>query len=540
MGGSSSRNYAPLSSSEGGTPSTGQRGPRGHTNLTINDASADSDNAKKPSTMKLGWRTMKLIAPYYWPAGETELKFRVVLTLAIIVIGKVINLFVPQMYQGVVDSASAGTVAGGFIFGYGMLRLLSGSARDLRETIFLKVQNAVARRVALDAFWHLSELSLNFHLTRNTGALMRTMDRGKAAVGTMLTMVGFSILPLFLELILTCAILVPYGWSYSVITLVTITGYVAFTLAITEWRTKFRRGMNDKDNETSNKALDSMLNYETVKYFTAEEAVINRYDESLSGYFAMVLKTQLSLALLNFGQAVIITAGLALSMGLSAQAVADGTLTIGQLVAINSYILQLYIPLNWLGTSYRMIVNAITDLEKLFDLFDEHSDVTDPDNPVTLRISDKQSASVEFRNVSFSYPKRGESDSVPVLNGLSFTVPAGHTVALVGPSGSGKTTIGRLLCRFYDPSDGSVLIGDTNIKAVTQTDLRSHIGVVPQDTVLFNETLRYNVEFGSIGAVDSDKVHMSPEEASEEAALGPFISSLPDGWETGSFLGVGF
>jgi ATP-binding cassette subfamily B protein len=348
----------------------------------------------------------------------------------------------------------------------------------------------------------------------------------------MLSMVGFSIAPLLLELIMTCAVLVPYGWSYSMITLVTISGYVAFTLAVTAWRTKFRRGMNDMDNETSNKALDAMLNYETVKYFTAEHAVIERYDASLMGYFKMVLSTQLSLALLNFGQALIITAGLTLSMGLAASEVSEGTLTVGELVAINAYILQLYLPLNWLGTSYRMIVNSITDLEKLFDLFDEKSDVEDPTDPVPLVVSSKSSASVEFRNVSFSYPKRGEAEAVPVLNGLSFAVPAGRTVALVGPSGSGKTTIGRLLCRFYDPSEGSILIGDTNIKAVTQRDLRSHIGVVPQDTVLFNETLRYNVEFGSVGCEDGTKLHMTPEQAADEASLGPFVDNLPDGWET--------
>eukprot|EP01118_Nematostelium_gracile_P008096 TRINITY_DN2663_c0_g1_i1.p1 TRINITY_DN2663_c0_g1~~TRINITY_DN2663_c0_g1_i1.p1 ORF type:complete len:656 (+),score=173.45 TRINITY_DN2663_c0_g1_i1:256-1968(+) len=418
---------------------------------------------------------------------------------------------------------------------YVILRGLGSFMSDIRDCIFIKVQNYATKSIGLTTFEHVQNLSLSFHLSRNTGALLRTMDRGKSAITTLLSTLGFVIGPTIFEIILTCGVLIfSYGGWYALMTLVALIGYMVWTFAFTEWRTKFRRELNNMENESSNTALDSLLNFETVRYFTAEKNEVKRYENALDKYFDVSVTSQYTLSILNAGQMVIIALGLMANMLLASHQIKEGKLSVGDLVAINAYVLQLYAPLGWLGTSYRMIVSSFTDMESLFDLLEEKPDVSDKPDAETLRI-DRGTAQIEFKNVSFTYPSRSndkqrKKTSGPTLQNVSFTIPAGKTLAVVGHSGSGKTTIARLLCRFYDPDSGSVSINGMDLTNVTQRSLRREIGVVPQDTVLFNDTIYFNIEFGMIDKVSTTR--MTVEEAAKQAEIHDFVMSTADGYQT--------
>jgi len=481
-----------------------------------------------------GWKTIRMIAPYFWPKNEPMLRLRVVVCILILLLGRVINLYIPMLYRNAIDSLPLEFPIKMLLL-YGLLRLIGGSLKDIRDTIFIAVDNNAARAISVDVFKHLQYLSLGFHLNRNTGALLKTVDRGKNAISSMLSTLGFTIIPTLVEVLMTCGFMFgTFGGYYAVITFFTIFTYVAFTLAVTEWRSKFRRAYNDKDNEASNTAVDSLLNFETVKYFTAEDHEIGRYHKALTEFFEVTVKTQYSLTFLDMGQILIITLGLTRAMILAASQVKNGILTIGDLVAVNAYIIQLYTPLNWLGTSYRLIINSFTDMEKLFDLINEKPDVKDADPPRELVVAGGE---IEFKNVSFTYQSRGDPKKnngvplEPILKNVSFKILAGKTLAVVGLSGSGKTTIARLLCRFYDPQSGFISVDGQDITTVTQKSLRRKIGVVPQDTVLFNDTIYYNIAYGSISK-DKEEVSMSVEQAAKEANIEKFIMSTPDKYAT--------
>eukprot|EP01117_Protostelium_nocturnum_P015796 TRINITY_DN6156_c0_g1_i2.p1 TRINITY_DN6156_c0_g1~~TRINITY_DN6156_c0_g1_i2.p1 ORF type:complete len:544 (+),score=135.17 TRINITY_DN6156_c0_g1_i2:367-1998(+) len=385
------------------------------------------------------------------------------------------------------------------------------------------------------------KLSLSFHLTRNTGSLLRIMDRGKNAITTVLETIGFTLLPSFIEIFLTCIVLITnFGSGFAIVTFLTVVAYSLFTFFITQWRTKYRKAMNAKDNETSDAALDSLLNFETVKYFTAEAHETGRYSKAMNEYFEAGLKTQYSMALLNMGQNFWVNLGTGLCLAMAVYRVNKGTLSVGDVVAIVAYVSQVYAPLSRLGTSYRMITNAFTDIEKLFDLLAEKPDVQDFENARDLLIT--KGGTVEFRDVFFSYPSRSNptatktesftSDKLePTIRGVSFVIPAGKTLAVVGHSGSGKTTISRLLCRFYDVQSGSITIDGQDLRDVNQTSIRRHIGVVPQDTVLFNDTIEYNIYYGRISRPDED-VTMTVQQAAKEAQLHDFVMSTPNGYKT--------
>ncbi|HEY1633024.1 MAG TPA: ABC transporter ATP-binding protein/permease, partial [Rhizomicrobium sp.] len=405
------------------------------------------------------------------------------------------------------------------IVGYCLLRVASGAFAELRDAVFASVQQHAVRRIALETFEHMHRLSLRFHLDRQTGGLSRAIERGTTGIESVLRLAVFNILPTLLELVMVTAILWRmFDWRFAALTFLCVAAYIGFTLLFTSWRVRFRRAMNELDSEAQSKAVDSLLNYETVKYFNNEVHETKRFDKSMAKYSRASIQAQISLSVLNTGQALIMALGLGIVMILAAYGIKDGRFTVGTLVAANAILVQLYVPLNLLGTVYREITQAMVDMDAMFRLLHQPQEVTDKPDAKALIVSGGE---VKFDNVIFSYePAR------VVLKGVSFTVPAGKTVAVVGPSGAGKSTISRILYRFYDIQSGSVTIDGQDIRDVTQASLREKIGIVPQDTVLFNDTVKYNIAYGRIGASEADI-----KEAARLAQIDKFIVELPMGYD---------
>ncbi|AWJ92131.1 ABC transporter ATP-binding protein/permease (plasmid) [Azospirillum baldaniorum] len=469
---------------------------------------------------------LRSLVPYLWPHDSFETKLRVVVALVLLVGAKVANVWVPLFYKRAVDALSPGdagalvTIPLGLIVAYGLARVMSLVFAELRDAVFANVAQRTIRKVALSVFQHLHALSLRFHLERQTGGLTRSLERGTRAIETLLRYALFSIVPTLVEITLVCVILWRMfdGW-FALATFATVGSYIAYTFFVSEWRIQFRRAMNETDNKANTKAVDSLLNYETVKYFGNEGHEARRYDQALASYEQAAVKSQRSLSLLNIGQSAIISLGLAVVMGMAARGIVNGTMTLGDFVLVNTYLLQLYQPLNFFGVVYREIKQALIDVESMVTLLSVDREVADRPGAPPLAITGGE---LRFDGVEFGYDPRR-----PILKGVSFTVPAGRTVAIVGPSGAGKSTIGRLLFRFYDVSGGGILIDGQDIRAVTQQSLRGAIGIVPQDTVLFNDTVYYNIAYGRPGASPAEV-----EQAARLAHIHNFIMALPDGYET--------
>ena len=462
-----------------------------------------------------------------WPAGNFDLRARVVLALLTLVATKFVAILSPILQAWAVDDLAGSGVpefalgAIGLTVAYGMARIATNGFQQIRDALFAKVAQRALRRLALETFEHIHRLSMRYHITRKTGGLSRIIERGVKSVEFLLRYLVFSTGPLVLELVLIGAAIFwkLQDWRYVGIILATIAVYVWFTFAITEWRVKLRRKMNEQDTDANQKAIDSLLNFETVKYFGAAGREAARYDEAMAGYEAAALKTSYSLAFLNFGQAVLITAGLVAVMLLAAIGVQADELTVGDFVLVNAYMIQITMPLNFLGTVYREIRQALVDMRQMFDLLDEPPEVQDSRNASQLRIAKSR---VQFEAVSFSYDSER-----PILEDVSIDIPAGQTIAIVGPTGSGKSTIGRLLFRFYDVTSGAVVIDGQDVRDVTQDSLHQAIGVVPQDTVLFNDTIYYNIAYGRAHATRDEVI-----KAARDAQIHDFIMSLPDTYGT--------
>ncbi|WP_374349328.1 ABC transporter ATP-binding protein/permease [Chitinimonas sp.] len=466
------------------------------------------------------WQTIKTLAPYL-----ARYRLRVFLSLSCLALAKLANVSVPLILKRVVDLLSARpdamlAVPAGLIIAYGICRLSTTAFGELRDAIFSKVAQGAIRQVALETFNHLHRLSLRFHLNRQTGGVTRDIERGTRGIGSLLTFMLFNILPTILEIGMVIAILVTlYDWRFAAVTLGTIAAYVSFTIVVTNWRTKTRRSMNELDSKANVKAVDSLLNYETVKYFGNERYEAGRYDEALRRWEDAAVRNEISIGILNSGQSGIIAVGVTLLVWLAADGVVHGKMTLGDLVAVNAFLIQLYTPLNFLGMAYREIKQALTDMEKMFGLLREHAEVQDAPGAVALA---SDAASVRFEAVDFGYdPKR------QILRKVDFAIPAGHTVAVVGSSGAGKSTLSRLLFRFYDVSAGGISINGQDVRGLTQASLRAHIGIVPQDTVLFNDSIYYNIAYGKPGASREEII-----EAARSAHILDFIERLPDGWDT--------
>ncbi|WP_029000609.1 ABCB family ABC transporter ATP-binding protein/permease [Azohydromonas australica] len=476
-----------------------------------------------PSSRRSDWGTLRKLLPYLW-----HYRWRVGVALAFMVAAKLANVGVPLLLKQLVDSlsiqpgsaASMLVVPVGLLVAYAALRLSTSVFTELRELIFARATEGTARRISLQVFRHLHALSLRFHLERQTGGMTRDIERGTRAVHSLISYSLYSILPTIIEVALVLTLLaVKFDAAFAWITVAALVCYVAFTISVTEWRTKYRRELNQLDSQAHTKAIDSLLNYETVKYFNNEDFEARRYDTSLESLRKVALKSQSTLSLLNSGQQLVIAVALVAMLWRATQGVVEGRMTLGDLVMINAFMIQLYIPLNFLGVLYREIKQSLTDLDRMFHLLETHREVADAPKAQALRVSD---GCVRFEDVSFAYEA-----ARPILQGLSFEVPAGRTVAVVGPSGAGKSTLARLLYRFYDVGSGRITIDGQDIRQVTQASLRQAIGIVPQDTVLFNDTVEYNIAYGRPGASRAEV-----EAAARAARIHDFIAATPKGYDT--------
>lgn len=471
------------------------------------------------NTNRADWQTLRSLIPYLM-----EFKWRVIVAMSLLILSKLANVSVPLVLKEIIDAMdktkSVLIIPVFLIVGYGVLRLFSTLFGELRDAVFANVTQRAIRRVALQVFEHLHSLSLRFHLDRQTGGVSRDIERGTRGIGFLLNFTLFNILPTLLEIGLVAAILLKkYTPWFAIITFITLVIYIAFTLFITEWRMVVRRTMNDLDSKANTRAIDSLLNYETVKYFGNEQYEANRYDHHMEHWEAAAVRNQTSLALLNSVQSVVIAIGITALMLLAADQVVKGKMSVGDLVLVNVYMIQLYMPLHFLGFVYREIRHALADMEKMFSLLHEDREIADAPDATTLQVGN---AEVRFEQVSFSYaPDR------QILFDVSFAIPAGHKVAVVGASGAGKSTLSRLLFRFYDVQQGSILVNGQDIRTVTQTSLRAAIGIVPQDTVLFNDTIYYNIAYGQPEATRSEIIA-----AAQAAHIHDFIESLPQGYDS--------
>jgi ATP-binding cassette, subfamily B, heavy metal transporter len=475
--------------------------------------------------------TVRSLLPYLWPQGDTGARVRVVLALGLLVLAKLATVYVPVVYGRIVDALAPKGANGALVIpmalviAYGLLRVGSAASSELRDALFAKVAQRAVRVAALRTFRHLHALSLRFHLDRQTGGLARALDRGMAGIQSVLRLAVFNVVPTVIELLMVTAIIWHmFDWRFAAITFAAVVGYAAFTMTFAGWRVRARRVMNDNDNDASSKALDSLLNFETVKYFGNEPHEAVRYDGALARYEKAAVRVQVSLNMLNIGQSLIIALGLTLIMLLAARNVSTGVMTVGQFVLVNTYLIQLYQPLGFLGMVYMTIRQGVVDMEQMFRLLDVEQEIADRPGAKDLaaHLADGPAGEVRFEGVHFGYQPNRE-----ILKGVDFTVPAGGRLAIVGPTGAGKSTISRLLFRFYDVTQGCIRIDGEDIRDVRQETLRAAIGVVPQDTVLFNDTIRYNIAYGRPGATQ-DEI----EEAARVAQVHDFIVSLPEGYDT--------
>ena len=475
---------------------------------------------------KSGIRTILRVVPYLWPKDRFDFRVKVISALVLLVLAKAVINFAPFLYREAVNALTE-TGNSPFLLGavgmtvaYGGARILSRGFEQLRDVVFAAVAQRAFRNLALETFQHIHKLSLRYHISRKTGALSRVIERGVKGLEFLLRFLLFSVGPLVLELLIIAGIMFFwFDYLYLTVIIVMIAVYIWFTFKVTEWRVKIRKIMNDQDTDANQKAIDSLLNYETVKYFSAEEREANRYDGAIKQYEKAALTTAYSLAFLNFGQSLIITAGLIIVMVMAALGVQSGYLTVGDFVMVNAYMIQITMPLNFLGTVYREIRQGLVDMGEMFDLLEQPVEILDSENASELKITDGH---ILFENVTFGYNK-----SRLIIQNVSIEINSRETIAIVGPSGSGKSTIGRLLFRFYDAQQGSIKIDGQDIRDVTQESLHRSIGVVPQDTVLFNDTIYYNIAYGLDNASRAEV-----EKAAKDAQIHDFILSLPDGYET--------
>jgi ATP-binding cassette, subfamily B, heavy metal transporter len=496
---------------------------RGQGRMMRSEGSGGRPMGRPPSGLR--WSAVRALIPYIWPPGHREMHVRVVLAMLCLIIGKVAGIYVPVAYKHVVDHFGAGTdplvaIPLALILAYGLVQLASLAFAELRDAIFAKVAQAAIRSVGVRIFRHLHSLSLRFHLDRQTGGLSRVIERGTRGIDTLLRFMLFNILPTLAEILMVTAML--WGLlsaAFAVVTLGTVVVYISYTIVVTAWRLKFRRQMNEQDSAANARAIDSLLNYETVKYFNNEDHEAERYDAGLRAYEKAAVRSLTSLSLLNIGQAGIISIGVTALMVMAANNIRAGTATVGDLVMANMFLMQLYRPLNFFGFVYREIKQALVDIEDMFDLLGEKREVADAAAALPLTVS---GGTVAFEDVQFGYDPRR-----PILKGVSFVVPAGKTLAIVGPTGAGKSTISRLLFRFYDVTAGRVLIDGQDIRTITQASLRRALGIVPQDTVLFNDTIYYNIAYGRPDAPREDV-----ENAARLAQIHEFVRALPDGYNT--------
>ena len=498
-----------------------------HSTPGVGETLPRSDTSSEQATL-IG--TLIHLWPYIWPGDRFDLKMRVVWSVVLLIIAKVATLAVPFTFKWAIDALTGAdtapvqssnwalwVIASPLIMtlSYGGLRVVMAVLTQWRDGIFARVAMHAVRKLAYRTFVHMHELSLRFHLERKTGGLTRVLERGRSGIEVIVRMVILQLAPTIVEVSLLMAVLLwKFDWRYVLVTMITVVLFMYYTYIATEWRIEIRRKMNDSDTEANTKVIDSLLNYETVKYFTSEEREAMRYDRSMERYEQASVKTYTSLAVLNTGQAIIFTAGLTATMLMCASGIRSGHNTVGDFVMINAMMIQLYQPLNFMGMVYREIKQAIIDIEKMFNVLSRDPEIRDAPGAKPLIVT---SGNVRFEDVRFAYdPER------PILRGVSFEVPAGKTVAIVGPSGAGKSTISRLLFRLYDVSGGRILIDGQDIRNVTQSSLRASIGMVPQDTVLFNDTIRYNIRYGRWGATDAEV-----EQAAQLAQIDSFIRTSP-------------
>ena len=478
-----------------------------------------------PRAERIHWRTLRTTLPYVWPRDDLGIQVRVLLALGALLGAKITNVYVPIIYRDVVDvldglTSTVIVLPLGLVLGYGGARVLAVAFEQLREALFARVTYRAMRRSAMNVFHHLHALSLRFHIERRTGGLSRVIERGVKGIEFVLSFAIFNILPTILEILIVCGILWNlFDFRYAIVTFVTIGLYIAYTLVVTEWRIKFRRMMNERDTDANTKAIDSLLNYETVKYFGNEDHEERRFDTSLKGYEDAAVFSTVSLSAVNVGQGAIISVGLVVLMIMAGEGVASGEMTLGDFVLVNTYLIQLYLPLNFLGFVYRTIRQSLTDMEDMFGLLAVPLEVDDKDEARPLKLAHGE---VAFEGVNFSYEERRS-----ILHDVTFSVPSGKTVAIVGPSGAGKSTISRLLFRFYDVSDGTIRIDGQDIRDVMQSSLREAIGIVPQDAVLFNDTIYYNIAYGRTDATIEEV-----EAAAKLSRIHDFVTDLPDGYES--------